>query len=174
MTRENHGEDAPKDMLPIGATLQWFADVVPNNWLLCSGQAISRTDYAELFSVLGTKYGTGNGSTTFNLPDLQGRVAVGKNASDTDFSTLGKTGGEKKHKLTVTEIPSHQHYIGAGSTQNEATGYGLSRTDLFTNRVMVDKEIGVVGDSKTQAVGGSETHNNLQPYVTCNFIIKAK
>ena len=165
---------SPSDMLPIGAVLNWFADVIPNNWLLCNGQEISRTDYAELFSVLSTKYGTGNGSTTFNLPDLQGRATVGKSSSDTDFNVLGKTGGEKAHKLVVNEIPAHQHYIGAGTTKNEATGYGLGKTDSFTNRVMVDKEVGVTGDSKTQAIGGSKVHNNLQPYMTCNFIIKAK
>ena len=107
---EQTGGTSTEDMLPIGAVLNWFADVIPNNWLLCNGQEISRTDYAELFSVLSTKYGTGNGSTTFNLPDLQGRVAVGKSSSDTDFNVLGKTGGEKAHKLVVNEIPAHQHY----------------------------------------------------------------
>src|SRR5690606_40258069 len=63
-------------VVPVGATIEWWSPTPPPGWLVCAGQAVSRTDYAELFAVFGTRYGSGDGSTTFNLPDLRGRVPV--------------------------------------------------------------------------------------------------
>src|SRR5690606_11752046 len=75
----------------------------------CDGSAVSRTDYADLFEVIGTSYGVGDGSTTFNLPNLQGRVPVGLDTGQTEFNALGKTGGAKTHTLTIDQMPSHSH-----------------------------------------------------------------
>lgn len=100
------------DTLPIGAITEWGSDTVPLNWLLCNGQAVSRTTYQDLFNTIGTTYGTGDGFATFNLPDLRKRVPVGKDSTDSDFNALGNTGGEKTHQLTVNEMPSHQHDVG--------------------------------------------------------------
>ena len=86
------------DTLPIGFVGYFAADRPATNWLRCDGREVSRTNYAELFNVIGTTYGTGDGSTTFNLPDLRERVVVGQ-AGDGEFS-LGNTGGSKTHKLT--------------------------------------------------------------------------
>lgn len=96
-------------LVPTGVINQFAGETAPNGYLLCQGQAISRTTYANLFNVISTKYGAGDGSTTFNLPDLRGRVPVGKDDRDTDFKTLGNIGGEKAHTLTVQEMPSHNH-----------------------------------------------------------------
>jgi microcystin-dependent protein len=85
----------------------WAAASAPTGWLLCDGSAVSRTTYAGLFAILSTTYGVGDGSTTFNLPDLRGRFPVGKNAGT--FSALGGTGGEETHTLTVPEMPAHTH-----------------------------------------------------------------
>ena len=63
--------------------------------MICDGRAVSRSDYSELFAVIGTTYGSGDGSTTFNLPNLKGRVPVGKDSSQTEFDTIGETGGSK-------------------------------------------------------------------------------
>lgn len=157
------GGEATGDTLPIGATIEWHSDIIPENWLLCNGQAVSRTDYAELFNVLGTKYGTGDGSTTFNLPNLKGKVAVGKDENDTDFNELGKTGGEKEHTLTIAEIPSHNHPLilqyGSGHEK-----WGL----------MGEWSLGTENTDQINNTGGDEAHNNMQPYIVCNFIIKAK
>lgn len=157
------GGEATGDTLPIGATIEWHSDIIPENWLLCDGQAVSRTDYAELFNVLGTKYGTGDGSTTFNLPDLQGKVAVGKDENDTDFNVLGKTGGEKEHTLTVAEMPEHSHVLtlkyGSGNAK-----WGLDG----------DWSAGTENTEQIKNTGKNQAHNNLQPFLTCNFIIKAK
>ena len=93
------------DTLPIGSITAYGKETAPANWLICDGSAVSRTAYADLFAVIGTKYGEGDGSTTFNLPNLKGRVPVGLDGSDTDFKPIGKTGGEKAHTLTVYELP---------------------------------------------------------------------
>jgi microcystin-dependent protein len=90
----------------------------PTGWLLCDGAAVSRTTYANLFAVVMTTYGVGDGVTTFNLPDLRGRFVLGKAASGTG-STLGSTGGSIDHTHTG---PSHTH--GAGSYQAPAHDHG--------------------------------------------------
>lgn len=158
------GGVATGDTLPLGAVIEWYSDVIPENWLLCDGQAVSRIDYAELFNILGTKYGSGDGSNTFNLPNLRGKVAVGKDANDIDFNELGKTGGEKEHTLTVNEMPSHSHSISAEL-------YGLKPQGG-------SQEFGAGGATSTRIgvnnTGGGQPHNNKQPYMVCNFIIKAK
>jgi len=144
--------------------VEWYSDTLPENWLLCNGQAVSRTDYAELFNVLGTKYGIGDGSSTFNLPNLQGKIPVGKDSNDTDFNTLGKTGGEKRHTLTLNEIPIHNH--GWGYANSAASG-NSTWGSAGNNATGTAKD--VIKDS-----GGGQSHNNLQPYTVCNFMIKAK
>lgn len=150
------------DTLPIGAIMPFGSDTIPDNWLLCNGQAVSRTDYQELFNTIGTTYGTGDGFTTFNLPDLKGKIPVGKNANDTDFETLGETGGEKTHTLTVNEMPKHTH----------GTGLVTGALSQATYRMLSDNNYD--GTSTTHEVGGGQPHNILQPYIVQNYIIKAK
>lgn len=153
------------DTLPVGAMLPFGSTNLPANWLECNGQAVSRTEYALLFAVIGTDYGAGDGSTTFNLPDKRGRVSVGRNTGDTDFDTLGETGGEKTHTLIVNEMPSHTHDINSGATtmtsggSNDVEQTSGSRTYTFLN---------------VQSTGGGQPHNNLQPYMVDCWIIKAK
>lgn len=98
-----------------------------NEWLICDGAAVSRTTYADLFAAIGTTYGAGNGSTTFNLPDLRGRFPLGKAASGTG-STLGATGGALDHTHTYTDVPAHSHGItdpGHNHAQN-AHNHGIT------------------------------------------------
>ena len=156
------------DTLPVGAIMPFGSDTIPDNWLLCNGQAVSRTTYQELFNTIGTTYGTGDGFTTFNLPNLQGKIPVGKNANDTDFDTLGETGGEKTHTLTVNEMPSHKHYMVGNFSGTEGNQhlpqFVYKAVDWASNDV----------DDIMQYTGGSQAHNNLQPYIVQNYIIKAK
>lgn len=155
------------DTLPIGAVIEWDSDTIPENWLLLDGQAVSRTEYSELFALYGTRYGAGDGSTTFNLPNRKTRVSVGKDSTDSDFNTLGKTGGEKAHKLTINEIPNHRHglynYNANGSNLTESSSVMLGQTAT-----------GWSGNGFTTYEGGGAAHNNLQPYFVTNFIVKAK
>ena len=98
------------DNVPVGCAMDWFTDTAPTNWMLCRGQAISRTTYSKLFAILGTTYGIGDGSTTFNLPDFRGKTAVGKSASGT-FGTIGQSVGNETTTLSVANLPSHTHGI---------------------------------------------------------------
>ena len=99
--------------LPAGTIVQWAGATAPANWLICDGSAVSRSQYQGLFSAIGVAYGSGDGSTTFNLPNFKGKVPVGLDASQTEFNTLGETGGSK----TISKI-------GDGTS----TGYGLIYT----------------------------------------------
>ena len=93
-------------VVPTGCILPFCGNNAPQGWLLCDGSAINRTTYADLFAILGTNYGEGDNSTTFNLPDMRGKVAVGLNTNGA-FDALGKSVGEETHKLTINEMPSH-------------------------------------------------------------------
>lgn len=91
----------------LGAIFPFAGQTIPDGFLLCDGRAISRNDFVDLFEVIGTTYGAGDGSTTFNLPDMLNRVAV-CNASGL---SQGTTGGEESHVLTGLELPTHSHAI---------------------------------------------------------------
>lgn len=160
------------DTLPIGSVVEFASDVnVPANWLLCNGQAVSRTEYDLLFAIIGTTWGEGDGSTTFNVPTKEGLVTVGKKSSDTDFNTIGKTGGEKTHTLTEAELTEHYHSLEvATSSSSSETGY----FQLLKEEGWSTNPTHTINGAKTTSVGGNQPHNNLQPYVTSNFIIKAK
>lgn len=151
------------DTLPVGAIMPFGSDIIPSNWLLCDGRAINREDYQELFNTIGTNFGSGDGFTTFNLPDLRKRVPVGKDENDEDFDTLGNTGGEKEHTLTINEMPTHNHHI-AVKNNNETGLYETKATNAA----------GDSGDAVTTNEGGGQAHNILQPYIVQNYIIKAK
>ena len=94
-------------MMFIGNIIAFTGSTIPEGYLECDGSAISRTEYADLFDVIGTTYGSGDGSTTFNLPNLSGRVALGVSQAH----SAGSTGGEESHTLLDTETPSHTHEI---------------------------------------------------------------
>lgn len=149
------------DTYPIGAIAPYGGATAPTNWLICDGSAVSRVTYADLFSVIGTSFGSGDGSTTFNLPDLRSRVPLGKDSRDTDFDTIGETYGEKNHTLTIDEMPSHSHsYMssaGGGGWRNQISAGSNEDTSL----------------QSTYSTGGGQAHNNVQPSLVTNYIIKA-
>ena len=157
------------DTLPIGAILPFSGDVIPNGWLLCDGSVIEQEDYPELFEVLAGNYGIIS-REEIRLPDLRGKVTIGKDSTDADFDTLGKTGGEKEHTLTIDEMPSHMHNIMTNANWNslDSTYNHLARGSNGTDELKDGTEFGA------RASGGSQPHNNLQPYIVTNYIIKAK
>jgi microcystin-dependent protein len=156
-----------KTML-TGAIFPFAGEIIPEGFLSCDGGAVSREDYAALFTVIGTTYGSGDGSTTFNLPDLLGRVPVGLDGAQSEFEDLGQNGGEKTHTLSSGELPvidlSHSH-----------TEIIASAT-LINGGIEAPAAAALPGFGSTGSAGGSigsgEAHNNLQPYLTLNFIIK--
>ena len=157
-------------VVPIGSVLDFAGGVAPTNYLLCNGQAVSRTDYAELFAVIGTVWGTGDGSTTFNVPNSQGKVSMGA-GTNTDQNNhtgtwnLGSTGGEYNHNLTVAEMPSHSHAI-------KETGWARFNNGTDTTTEFPYSEGG--STFTTTDAGGDGYHNNIQPFITYNKIIRAK
>lgn len=174
---------------PTGALMPFAGSSAPSGWLLCFGQQVSRSTYAALFAVLGTAYGTGDGSTTFNLPDLRGRTVAGRDnmggsaasrltaaGSGVAGDTLGASGGAETHVLTTAQIPAHQHFVAntVSTTANLST----------TNTLAVDASYGsnasynLAGSSTTatlgltSSVGTGAAHNNVQPTIILNYIIK--
>ena len=134
----------------------------PSGWLICNGSAVSRTTYSALFAAIGTTYGSGNGSTTFNLPNLSGRFALGVSSGH----ARGTNGGAETVTLTVDQIPSHNH---TGSFDY------VSGSDYATGNYV--GKSGYKGKNYTQTVsigntGGGQAHNNMPPYLSLNYIIK--
>lgn len=147
--------------------IKWTAvNTVPAGWLLCDGSAVSRTTYAALFAAIGTAFGVGNGSTTFNLPP-KGVVAVAFDAADGDFDAIGhgagglKAGGEKTHALSVAELATHKHTIptaGGGGVQTRTS-------DISSNA-------GTVTDRDTSNAGSGTAHENMSPYTVFKMLVK--
>jgi microcystin-dependent protein len=149
----------------IGSIQLWAGSTVPDEFLACDGSAVSRTTYSALFSVIGTTYGSGDGSTTFNLPDLCGRVPVGSGAgSGLTARTLADTGGEEEHTLTEDEIPTHSHlqYVTANS------GSWAIRRDFSSDGSCARYSQGL----NTGEAGGDDPHNNMQPFLVLTYIIR--
>lgn len=157
-----------KNELPIGSGMDYYGTIAPENYMFADGSAISREEYAELFEIIGITYGSGDGSTTFNLPDKRERVSVMYKSDSTmgttgaTFDTIGAKGGEDKHTLSIAEMPAHNHTYGKGNEANVGSLYGWFPVDDKT------------GSYATNNTGGGEAHNILQPYIVCNYIIKVK
>lgn len=187
------------DYVPTGAVLPFAGTTAPTDYLLCDGSAVSRTTYADLFTAISTTYGEGDSSTTFNLPDLRGRVPAGKDDMGgtsanrlTDQSgglngdTLGDTGGAETVTLTTTDIPSHTHdkgtlaTVGAGthkhtipnatSQNGSAGGAGSSSDGTIDTSTAPNHTHTITGD--TGSTGGGGAHNNVQPSIILNYIIR--
>ena len=161
------------DTLPIGAITEFGGENAPTNWLFCNGQAVSRETYPELFSVIGTTYGDGDGSTTFNVPDFSSRspmgVGTGTDGTNSETTTLGQEKGEYKHTLTENEMPSHNHLfkftkqVSNPSSGTDEIYFGIGR-NYNTND----------NSNKTENKGKDQPHNTVHPVLGVNFIIKAK
>lgn len=140
------------------------SEVVPNGFLLCDGGEYSRTEYLELFTAIGTIYGEGDGETTFNVPDLRMRVPVGADGGE---YCLGRMDGEENHKLTVEEMPTHRHSIALTDESidsDSATAYAQCAKNWSNTAYQGVSEA-------NGAVGGNQSHNNMQPYTVLNYII---
>ncbi len=160
----------------IGSVSAFSGTSLPSGWLWADGSAISRTTYADLFASIGTTYGVGDGSTTFNLPDLRGRTIAGKDNMDNsegtgggdaarltsgskaaiDGDTLGASGGVQEHTLTTAEVPARSAIESLNTNNNAPTTGGSTKV--------------VSGNSVSR--GGGEAHTNVQPTLVLNYIIR--
>lgn len=166
-------------LAPIGAVVPFWGLQEPAGWLLCKGQAVSRATYKELFDVIGTRSGAGNGSTTFNVPDLRESLVYGVGDSGSFTQTMGAVVGEKAHTLTVAEMPSHSHPLSTGN-QAHSFAWGASGT--------VHLPVSAVGGAATgnqlytqqgpwnatAATGGGQAFPMRPRGVVANYIIRAK
>jgi len=152
-------------VVPAGAVLDYAGTTAPVGYLMCDGSAVDRTAYADLFTAIGTTYGAGDGSTTFNLPDFRGRAAigVGQGTGLTD-RYVGEYVGEESHLLTISEMPSHTHVIPRDNlTPGSIDSYGpLESGGNYANQRPFN----------TLPSGSSQPHNNIQPSLAVNKIIK--
>ena len=155
---------APKD-LPTGILLPYAGTAPPNGWMLCNGQEVSRETYPNLFTVIGHSYGIGDGSTTFNLPDLRGRMPMGLDnmggisadrVANAEADSIGGNAGEEMHQLSIDELPSRIGYTGhANRGQGDSGG-----------------SFNYVHQLHTDTIGDDQPHNNMPPYLSLSYIIK--
>jgi microcystin-dependent protein len=148
----------------------WYAGTtVPTGWLDCNGQLISRTTYATLFAAIGTTWGSGDGSTTFNLPNAARKAVIGRGGTDTSGqigTIIGSIGGEETHVLTATEMPSHSH-----SSQYPTITSIDEYTGPSPNVASLNAAGGFVATTTSAGSGGA--HNNMPPSMVMIMIIKA-
>lgn len=166
-------------LVPTGSISAYAGATAPTGWDFCYGQAVSRSTYAALFTAIGTTYGSGDGTTTFNLPDMRGRTLAGKDnmggtaanrltnqSGGVNGLTLGATGGAEVHTLTTAQMPSHNH------TKTLLGRFGANG-DPYVDAQSSAGDSGA--DSQlltTDNTGGGGAHNNVQPTMIVNYIIK--
>ena len=145
----------------------------PKGWALCNGQILSIAQNTALFSLLGTTYG-GNGTTTFALPDLRGRVPIssGQGPGLSNYA-LGQTGGAETQTLTLGQIPAHTHALIADTSvgTSERPNGAIPARDAAGVPHYGTHPTGTMSSSGIQSSGGSQPHDTMQPYVTLNWII---
>lgn len=196
-------------LLPVGSIVQYVANTAPGGWLLCDGREVKINDYRRLYVVIGNNFGTASSSDSFLLPDLRGRVPLGKGqGSELTNRVLGAMGGEETHILISDEMPIHTH---GGSTQDAGahnhtindqghfhtingqayiSGQNTTvttdnspneiDTHNLTSRTTSTTDTGITindaddhnHDFTTNETGGGVAHNNMQPYLVVNYIIR--
>lgn len=180
------------ELLPVGVIWPYGGTSAPDGYLLCDGSAVSRTTYSALFAIIGTAYGAGDASTTFNVPDMKGRVPAGKEASATrltatyfggNSTVLGATGGSESNTLSLAKLPTgitssgqladHTHpYTAVTGTNNGATGGNFNAYTSSTT-AQTGNPNGTVTQNVTSNNTSGEAHNNTQPTIVVNYIIFA-
>jgi len=169
----------------VGEIKQYAGAIVPTGTLPCDGAAVSRSIYADLYAVIGTIYGPGDGSTTFNVPNMQGRMPLGAGGT----KVLGTTGGEATHVLTIDELPAHGHTATTDAQGNHqhmttvttpaafgsvGTGWtmALGNSGVSSSSLALTSAAGAHSHTVTAGnTGGGAAHNNMPPYITINYSI---
>jgi len=156
----------------IGQILMVGFNFQPAGWALCNGQLLAISQNDALFNLIGTTYG-GDGQTTFALPDLRGRVPVHQGNNGTSSYIIGELTGLEQVALNTNQLPSHQHVYNPAASQSEPTS---DRPDNSYPAVggyyAATTNSGVpMGAPTIGSAGGNQSHNNVQPFLTVNFII---
>jgi microcystin-dependent protein len=138
----------------------------PKGWALCNGQFLPINQNQALFALLGTTFG-GNGQTTFALPDLRGQVPIHSGAG----FTLGTKGGQQAHTITLSEMPTHVHFLQAASVNSDTNVPGGNNLASAANMYGPVTNLTTLVPSTVTNVGGSQAHLNMQPFLTLSFCI---
>lgn len=151
----------------LGEVKMFGFPFAPTGWAACDGQVMSIPQNQALFALIGTAYG-GNGVSTFNLPDLRGRVAVHMG----NAIQRGNAGGEETHTLTITEMPLHQHIVkGSSAPPNQSSPSGNNWAAAPENVFTKQPSDGQLNPAAIGVAGESQGHPNLQPYLAVNYCI---
>jgi microcystin-dependent protein len=152
----------------VGEIRMFAGNFAPAGWMFCEGQLLPISEYETLFNLIGTTYG-GDGQSTFALPDLRGRVPLHMG----NGFTLAETGGVETVTLTVSQIPAHSHPLLATTSlasQQNVSGDVLAEATLFNPYINVNPTA-PMNAAAVSSIGGSQPHNNFQPYLCVDFII---
>ena len=152
----------------VGEIRIFAGNFAPAGWMFCEGQLLPISEYETLFNLIGTTYG-GDGQSTFALPDLRGRIPLHQG----NGFTLAETGGAESITLTVSQIPSHTHALLAANTNgNQASPVSSVLANSFNVTPYInDVANGNMNAAAITSVGGSQPHNNFQPYLCVDFIL---
>lgn len=199
ITQGNSITSSSSPLVPPGVIWPYGGISAPTGFLLCNGAAIDRTTFADLFAVLGTTYGVGDGSTTFNIPNMNGRTPIGAGTYTDPVSgsvtrTLGASSGAAAHQLVDAENGAHTHVQNAHAHGITDPGHAhnivalaspsggldvVARIDASASASLggyvASATTGISinnGTATNQNSGSGTAHNNMQPYVVSNFIIK--
>lgn len=152
-------------LVPSGVMMQYAGQSSPNGWFLCDGSSYEISTYLDLYKVIGTMYGGSGGY--FSVPDMRGRVGIGASSSAINglstAKTLATSSGEETHTLTIDEMPSHTHDV-----ENVLEHNGDTYPALGFDPRALGREV----SKTTDAAGSGLAHNNMQPYLVLNYIIK--
>jgi microcystin-dependent protein len=138
----------------------------PKGWALCNGQFLPINQNQALFSLLGTTYG-GNGQTTFALPNLQGRTPIHEGQGH----TLGEAAGSEAVTVNIQQLPQHLHFVNATNANGAAPNNAGNYLGAFNNGYTAPNNLTTLQPATISAVGGSQAHTNMQPYLVLSFCI---
>lgn len=151
-----------RESIPVGTVLPYFGEVPPVNYLICDGSSVSASVYPELARVVPSRNKNGD---MIRLPNLGGNVIVGYTPNSEHYGEIGNGGGEETHTLSIDEMPSHCHSIGTANGQgNKDWGYNFT----------YDNNTAAWHTGSCSYEGRNQPHNNMQPYIILNYIIKVK
>ncbi len=154
----------------VGQLLLVGFNFAPEGWLTCNGATLAISEYSTLYNLIGTTYG-GNGQTTFNVPDLQGRIPIHQGSNGVSTYVIGQEGGVENVTITLNQFPTHTHTLQGSSAAGSSsipTNNVLGSVSAYTTEPPItalnNATIGFSG-------GGNQPHSNLQPFLVLNWII---
>ncbi|WP_417814781.1 phage tail protein [Thalassospira alkalitolerans] len=170
--------------VPTASVLPFAGSSAPQGYLLCDGMEVSVTDYANLFAKIGATFGEASEEGLFKLPDLRGRVPVGAGQGEAlSDRLLGGGGGEESHQLTIAEMPTHDHgevtsvngnhsHSAVGGSSSTGALIEMSGQSYLRSQGSISTSSAGAHSHTISAQGGDQPHNNMQPYLVLNYIIK--